>query len=214
MPSRGIQGLRKYGRQLMSTAMSGTSVERVFEPALADEAPRTDHVGDDVDMQRSGRGGRSGHDETFDCVASELSACSGRREPTSPRFGRKWCGAQPAATSPTTRAISESTLSVGLSVASVTAVSTPLRLRSGASIVCLSTRGDPPRDDMRGAQVGFGEHREDRIVGLAAGEIDLAHQPADQPGGVEADAAIAAARRKSARSTSRRRAFPRRRRRG
>ena len=53
-------------------------------------------------------------------------------------------------------------------------------------------RRDPPRDDVRRAQVGLGEHREDGIVSLAAGEIDLAHQPADEAGGVKADAAIAA----------------------
>ena len=40
---------------------------------------------------------------------------------------------------------------------------------------------------MGGAQVGLGEDREDRIVGFAAGEIDLAHQPADVPRGVEAE---------------------------
>src|SRR5579863_697710 len=31
--------------------------------------------------------------------------------------------------------------------------------------------GEPASDDMRGAQVGIGEHRKNRIVGLAASEI-------------------------------------------
>ena len=54
-----------------------------------------------------------------------------------------------------------------------------------------------PRNDVRGTQIGFGEHREDRIIRLAAGEIDLAHQPGDQARGVDTGAAIAALERKS-----------------
>ena len=34
----------------------GLERERLFQAALADEAPRADHVGDDVDAKRAGRG--------------------------------------------------------------------------------------------------------------------------------------------------------------
>ena len=50
---------------------------------------------------------------------------------------------------------------------------------------------------MSRAQIGVGEHREDRIVGLAAGEIDLPHQPGEQAGGIEAGAAVAAVEREA-----------------
>src|SRR5215472_4333782 len=43
---------------------------------------------------------------------------------------------------------------------------------------------------MRRAQIGLGEHGEDRFVGLLAGEIDLAHQAADQARRREAAAAV------------------------
>ena len=104
---------------------------------------------------------------------------------------------QPAAVSPTTRAISESMLSVGFKVASVTAVSMPPFLRVRRQHRVLEHAGDAARHDMRGAQIGLGEHREDRIVGFAAGEIDLAHQPADEPRGIEADAAVVAVEREA-----------------
>ncbi len=173
----------------------GGERDGAFEPALADIAPRADDVGDDVDMHGSGASsGEFDHRKTFDsCVQSQPNAYPANQgELGSRRKPLDGVGAHPAATSPTTLAISESTLSVGFSVASVTAASMPLLLAVGRQHGVLEHAGDPPRDDMGGAQVGLGENREDRVVGFAAGEIDLAHQPADQPRRVEAGAAVGA----------------------
>src|SRR6516165_8742125 len=74
--------------------------------------------------------------------------------------------------SSTMRAISESTVSRGFSVASITAGSAAA-LPSVASMTFFS------RLAMRRAQVGLGEHCEDRFVGLLAGKIDLVHQAAE-----------------------------------
>src|SRR3977135_4503662 len=43
---------------------------------------------------------------------------------------------------------------------------------------------------MRAAQIGLGEGREDRSVLLAASEIDVAQEAAEQPGGVQLSAVI------------------------
>src|SRR5208282_5803438 len=55
----------------------------------------------------------------------------------------------------------------------------------------LEHAGETPRNDMSGAQIGLGEDGKNRIVGFAAGEIDLPHQPAQEPRRIDADAAIA-----------------------
>ena len=90
--------------------------------------------------------------------------------------------------SPTTLAIRESTLSVDFKVASVTAAS--MCFFSGASMVFFKTLAMRRAMTWASRKIGLGEHGEDRIVGLAAGEIHLAHQPAQDARGVDAEAAI------------------------
>ena len=108
-----------------------------FEPVFADIAPRAHDIGDDIDVQRRRRGGVVGHGFK---PAKLVHPAGSNRLPHRPAFTcDKWGRVQRAATSPATRATRDSTLSVGFSVASVTAVSMPERLRSGASMVCLST---------------------------------------------------------------------------
>jgi hypothetical protein len=41
----------------------GNERQRIFQPALADEAPGANHVGDDVDAKRGWRAGRNRHDK-------------------------------------------------------------------------------------------------------------------------------------------------------
>ena len=43
---------------------------------------------------------------------------------------------------------------------------------------------------MRTAQIGFGECRDNRTVLLAAGEVDVADEPAEQPRGIDRGAAV------------------------
>ena len=43
----------------------GNERDRGFEPALADKAPRTHHVGNDIDMKRRGALECNAHDGTF-----------------------------------------------------------------------------------------------------------------------------------------------------
>src|SRR6516164_7488831 len=52
--------------------------QRVFQAALADEAPGANHVGDDVDAKRRWRAGRDRHDKPPCGCSYELNASSGR----------------------------------------------------------------------------------------------------------------------------------------
>src|SRR6266581_1042538 len=53
----------------------------------------------------------------------------------------------------------------------------------------LEHAGEPARHDMRTAEIGFGECRDNRTVLLAAGEVDVADEPAEQAGSIDAGAA-------------------------
>src|ERR1700761_8888744 len=64
----------------------------------------------------------------------------------------------------------------------------PVRRHGGV----LENAGDAARHHVGGPQIGLGEHREDRVVGLATGEIDLAHQPRQQPRRIKTRTPVAA----------------------
>src|SRR5689334_6211928 len=76
MPSRGIQGLRKYGRQWMSTGISGTSVS-----AFSSRRLPIKHQGQTTSETTSMRSAAGALDETGmtnlrAVLCYELSACS------------------------------------------------------------------------------------------------------------------------------------------
>src|SRR6516162_3631904 len=77
MPSRGIQGLRKYGRQCTSTGMSGTSVS-----AFSSRRLPMKHHGQTTSETTSTRSAAGAPDETGmtnlrAVVSYELGACPG-----------------------------------------------------------------------------------------------------------------------------------------
>src|SRR5262245_40314356 len=61
----------------------------------------------------------------------------------------------------------------------------------------LEHAGEAPHHDMRAAQVGFREGRDDRAVLLAAGEIDVTYEPAEQTRGIHAGARVARSAREA-----------------
>ena len=75
--------------------------------------------------------------------------------------------------------------------------------RSGVKHGVLEHARDPPRDHVGAAQVGFGESREDGAILLPAGEIDVAHQPAEQARGIDMGAAVGDAFEREARDRER-----------
>src|SRR5262249_49638564 len=54
----------------------------------------------------------------------------------------------------------------------------------------LEHAGEPAGHDMRTAPIGLSECCEDRAVLLAAGKVDAADEPAEQPRGIDAGTAV------------------------
>ena len=87
-------------------------------------------------------------------------------------------------------------MSPAFSVASVTLAVIGLLRIVGRAHVVAQRAGQPAHHDMGVAQVGLGQRDQDRAVVLAGGEIDVADQPLEQAGAVEAGALLVAGRRR------------------
>ena len=147
----------------------GLERQRLFQAALADEAPGADHVGDDVDA------------DGLVCRHGRAPFAGKPKPPATPR--------QPPGC-PSPAASGESSVSPAFSVASVTLAATFSCGRGGGEHGVLERAGDAARHHMGAAQIGLGEHDQQRAVVLAHGEIDVADEPCQQAGAVEAGARV------------------------
>ena len=80
-----------------------------------------------------------------------------------------------------TRCIRLSSVSPAFSVASVTLAAIRCPAGGARAIGVLQRRGEAARHHMGAAQVGLREGDQDGAVVVAAGEVDIAHQPRHQP---------------------------------
>ena len=151
----------------------GFQRQGLLKPALSDEAPGADDVRNDVDGDR-----RDGLLGLSDMRGLVCWPCRLKSRRYSAATGR---GAM--------RASKVSAVSPGLSVASVTDGLMPGAVARPQHGVLEHAR-EPPRRHMGVAQAGVAEHEQDRAVVLAAGEIGVADQPADQARRIHAGAAV------------------------